>query len=165
MAQPLHLAVQQGGPPATKMVIAASYHLLPLFPVSPSLRVDDGPCRPGAGQEHPSPCLPVCPAMWAEGQASRLAGTHLSSIPASSPFSSEAPSWAGIVQDVVCTSFPPLSAVTRCKFLILHERCVATGLRARITTRHHVGSQEVIISCCLIVSTVAALTPASKCDR
>ncbi len=148
-----------------KMVIAASYHLLPLFPVSPSLRVDDGPCRPGAGQKHPSPCLPVCPAMGAEGQASRMVGTHLSSIPASSPFSSEAPSWAGIVRDVVCTSFPPSSAITRCKILRLYERFVATRLRARITIRHYVGSQEVIISCCLIVSPVAALTPASKCYR
>ncbi len=113
LAQPLHLVVQQGGPPATKTVIAASNHLLPLFPVAPPLRVDGGPCRPGAGQEHPSSCLPVCPAMGAEGQASRLVGTYLSSIPASSPLSSEAPPpWGSIVQDVVCTSFPPLLAVT-----------------------------------------------------
>jgi hypothetical protein len=76
-------------------------------------------CR--SGVELPSPRLPSSPTTGVEGRSSRPAGTNLSSIPASAPSSSKAPTWEDIVRDGMLASFPLLPATSSCNFLTLYE--------------------------------------------
>jgi hypothetical protein len=80
-----------------------------------------------------------------------------SSLPASIPFSRAAPSWGTVVRDGVIARLPP--SVNKSDFLALHERCMDSGLQARVSIRHQAGSQEITVSCRIIALSTDATAP------
>jgi hypothetical protein len=129
----------------------------PPLHASPSPGVDGHSA--GAVQE-PSPRPPASPATGVAGRACRLVGPHL---PGNHTVTNPGSSWASVVRDGARAYHKP--AVSRQDFLALYERCIDSGLRARIVFRHQAGSREVLISCRLCAPPPETCAPANASRR
>jgi hypothetical protein len=77
-------------------------------------------------------------------------------------WASVAPSWASVVRDGTCSGNPPAQ---RDDFFRLYERCVASGLRARVEIRNCSGFQEITLSCRLQATPHAIGAPRARRRR
>jgi hypothetical protein len=107
-------------------------HPTPRLSASPSLGVDGMPGQAGNTLVHPSPLLLASPFTGVDGRLCREGGIQQQSfpLPANPTLSTAAPSWASVVRDGTSSGSPP--ALQREEFFRLYERCVASGLRARV---------------------------------
>ncbi len=115
---------------------------------------------------------PASPTPGVDGRVVRLGKTPQQltqhpALPATSPNSNAAPSWASIVRDGGVTSLPPAatSATTTAEFFALYERCVSDGLRVRVAINHRHGYQEVTLSCRLPETSMPARSTIAKRRR
>jgi hypothetical protein len=108
----------------------------------PSHRVDGMPCRPGVGQERFSPRLPL------SCRGCRLGGKD-----------GQDSSYFTTCQHPLLQRRPLLGQHGQRWPDVLYERCVDSGLRARVTIRHQTGSQEITISCGIIALSTDAIDP------
>ncbi len=140
-------------------------HPTPRLSASPSLGVDGMPRQAGNTLVHPSPLLLASPFTGVDGRLCREGGIQQQSfpLPANPTLSTAAPSWASVVRDG--TSSGSLPALQREEFFRLYERCVASGLRARVEIRNGSGFQEVTLSCCLQTSSNANVAPRARRRR
>ncbi len=85
------------------------------------------------------------------------------SLPANPTLSTAAPLWASVARDGTCSGSLP--ALQREEFFRLYERCVASGLRARVEIRNCAGFQELTLSCRLQASPIANVAPRARRRR
>jgi hypothetical protein len=105
--------------------------------------------------------FPRCHASPFTGFDGRLANggenqLHLSPPNGIPQLSCVAPTWANIVQDEACSRRPPQpppsatsESISNDDFVALYERCVHTGLKARVALRYAAGRHEVSLTCYL----------------
>jgi hypothetical protein len=106
----------------------------------------------------PRPTPPRLPHLGVVGKPAEPAGCQLFN-PSPCPHTSlDPPTWASVargdvytrVEEATCTGPPP--AITAAEFSWLFERCMASGLKARLVTNHMAGCQTITVTCTLPVT-------------
>ncbi len=99
------------------------------------------------------PCLPL---LGVAGRRARPAGCQPSTPSSPCPHTSQGPpTWASVASGEACARVEkntcPGSVVTAAEFSALYERCMASGLKARLVISHAAGCQAITVSCSLPV--------------
>jgi hypothetical protein len=133
------------------------------MPPAPSPRTDGAAGRSTDSARHPTPRLSASPSLGVDGSPwlLREGGSQSIPLPADPMLSTVAPSWASAVRDGTCSGNPP-AASQKDDFFRLYERCVASGLRARVEIRNCSGFQEMTLSCRLQATPHAIGAPRAR---
>jgi hypothetical protein len=127
---------------------------LALLPVAPPPTGDGRCCRPAAPRSARSaPHHSASPFTGVAGEPAGPAGCQLQKAPSRPATSRISPSatWASVVRgsegEPAC--FKPQPVVSTAEFSALYERCLASGLKARMFFSHAAGMQIVTVTCSL----------------
>jgi hypothetical protein len=104
------------------------------------------------------------------GKRARPAGCQLSTPSSPHPHTSLGPPmWASVASGEACARMEkntcPGSVVTAAEFAALYERCMVSGLKARLVISHAAGCQAITVSCSLPVPAETAAAAGRRCHH
>jgi hypothetical protein len=137
------------------------------------------PTLPGGGGGHnsaaicrsatPRPTPPCLPRLRVAGEPAGPVGCQLLNSPPRPHTSLGPPTWASVAKGDVLTCVEkttcPGPAVTAAEFSALYERCLASGLKARLVVSHAAGCQAIMVSCSIPVLAVTATAAGRRHHR
>ncbi len=117
------------------------------------------------------PPPPRLPRRGAVGVPARPARCQLTTSPSPRPLTSQgSPTWASVVRGEACPSVEKATcprsqpAVTAADLSALYQRCMASGLKARVVISHAAGCQIFTVSCNIPFPAVTK-TVTGRCRR